>query len=165
MRVLNPMTVEEADRAGIDALERRRLFRVDDGKQNMTLPDRARRLARLESVDLGNGAFGIAGDNVQVAVAWQMPGAFEKVTEQHLSEVQRQMGEREFATASQAENWLGWLVGRVTGIETFWAGGTKCARTSSRFGSRQGSLSGSNGGMRSTSGCRLRTAAGVGDRG
>ena len=85
MRVLNPMTAEEADRVGIDAVERRRLFRVDDGKQNMTPPAELATWRRLASVDLGNGAFGIAGDNVQVAVAWQMPDAFEKVTE-HASE-------------------------------------------------------------------------------
>ena len=123
VRVLNPMTAEEADRVGIDAVERRRLFRVDDGKQNMTPPAELATWRRLASVDLGNGAFGIAGDNVQVAVAWQMPGPFEKVTEQHLGEVQKQMGDGDFATVPQAENWLGWLVGRVTGIETQSQGG------------------------------------------
>ena len=78
---------------------------------------------RLESVDLGNGGFGLAGDNVQVAVAWRLPGLFDKVTEAHLCEVQRQMGDGEFAAATQTENWLGWLVGRVTGLETQSKGG------------------------------------------
>ena len=64
----------------------------------MTPPAELATWRRLASVDLGNGAFGMAGDNVQVAVAWQMPGAFEKVTEAHLGEVQKQMGDGEFAT-------------------------------------------------------------------
>jgi len=128
VRVLNPMTVEEADRAGIDHVERRRLFRVDDGKQNMTPPAELATWRRLASVELNNGGFGTAGDNVQVAVAWQMPGAFGKVTERHLCEVQKQMGDGEFATVPQAENWLGWLVGRVTGLETESKGGRQHVR-------------------------------------
>ena len=123
VRVLNVMTVEEADRVGIPANERTRHFRVDDGKANMARPPELAVWRKLESVDLGNGGFGLAGDNVQVAVAWRLPGLFDKVTEAHLCEVQRQMGDGEFAAATQTENWLGWLVGRVTGLETQTKGG------------------------------------------
>jgi hypothetical protein len=35
------------------------------------------------------------------------------------------MGEREFAAASQAKDWLGYLVGQVIGMETVSAGGRK----------------------------------------
>jgi len=117
------MTVEEADSVGISANERTRHFRVDDGKANMARPPELAVWRKLESVDLGNGGFGLAGDNVQVAVPWKLPGIFDKVTEQHLCEVQRQMGDGEFATVPQAETWLGWLVGRVTGLETQSKGG------------------------------------------
>ena len=123
VRVLNVMTTEEADRVGIPANERTRHFRVDDGKANMARPPELAVWRRLQSVDLGNGGFGLAGDSVQVAVAWKLPALFDKVTEAHLCEVQRQMGDGEFATATQTENWLGWLVGRVTGLETQSKGG------------------------------------------
>ncbi len=89
----------------------------------MTPPAELATWRRLASVDLGNGAFGIAGDNVQVAVAWQMPDAFEKVTETHLARCRSKWGTANSRRSSQAENWLGWLVGRVTGIETQSKGG------------------------------------------
>ena len=97
------MTIEEADRVGIAANERTRHFRVDDGKANMARPPECLAVwRRLESVDLGNGALGVAGDNVQVAVAWRLPGPLEKVTERHLCEVQQEMGDREFGVAAQS---------------------------------------------------------------
>ena len=125
VRILNVMTIEEADRVGIAANERTRHFRVDDGKANMARPPELAVWRRLESVDLGNGALGVAGDNVQVAVAWRLPGPLEKVTERHLCEVQQEMGDREFGVAAQSRDWLGYLVGQVIGIETTSVGGRR----------------------------------------
>src|SRR5215204_4594672 len=72
VRILNVMTIEEADRVGIAANERTRHFRVDDGKANMARPPELAVWRRLESVDLGNGGFGLDGDTVKVAVPWKL---------------------------------------------------------------------------------------------
>jgi AAA domain/Bifunctional DNA primase/polymerase, N-terminal len=125
VRVLNRMSTEEAQQAGIEPIEQRRLFRVDDGKQNMAPLAELAKWRRLESVDLGNGAFGLAGDSVQVAIVWRAPGPFDRVTEQHLCEVQRRMGDQEFSIVPQAQDWLGYLIGEVTGIDTASVGGRK----------------------------------------
>ena len=52
-RVLNPMTKEEADKAGVD--KARSFFRVDNGKANMAPPPDASEWFRLVPVALGNG--------------------------------------------------------------------------------------------------------------
>jgi hypothetical protein len=76
-RVLNPMSKEEAEKAGVE--NPRLFFRVDNGKANLTVPlDRAE-WRRLVSVQLDNGR-GSAGDSVGVVNAWTWPDPFEKVT-------------------------------------------------------------------------------------
>jgi len=71
-RVLNPMTPEDAAKAGLETHIDH--FRVDDGKAN--LARRAERAAwfRRLGVQIGNG------DWVAVAEPWQWPDAFEGVT-------------------------------------------------------------------------------------
>ena len=65
-RVLNTMSKSEADKAGIDDVDRRLHFRIDRGKANMAPP--RPQWHKFESVDLPNG------DNVGVVTAWQYPG-------------------------------------------------------------------------------------------
>jgi hypothetical protein len=57
-RVLNHMTVAEAERADIKDDDRRFFVRIDSGKRNMAPPEKAR-WGRLVSIEIANG------DNVQ----------------------------------------------------------------------------------------------------
>ena len=66
MRVLNTMTKTEADRLGIDDVDRRLHFRVDNGKANMTPPSAAN-WYRFISVDIPNGDNVGCGDRVGVS--------------------------------------------------------------------------------------------------
>jgi hypothetical protein len=66
-RVLNVMSKSEADRAGIDEVDRRYHFRLDKGKANMA-PPAAARWYKFSSLDIPNG------DNVGVVTAWAYPG-------------------------------------------------------------------------------------------
>ena len=65
-RVLNTMSKAEADKAGVDEVDRRLYFRIDRGKANMAPPGAAR-WYKFESIDLPNG------DSVGVATSWQPP--------------------------------------------------------------------------------------------
>jgi hypothetical protein len=65
-RVLNHMTVEEAQIAKIPADQRTRYLRVDSGKRNMAPPEKAH-WHRLMSIKIANG------DNVQAADVWEYP--------------------------------------------------------------------------------------------
>ena len=66
-RVLNTMSKAEAEKAGVDEVDRRLYFRIDRGKANMAPPGAAR-WYKFESIDLPNG------DSVGVATSWQHPG-------------------------------------------------------------------------------------------
>ena len=66
-RVLNTMTKEEADKAGIETKQRKYFFRVDYGKTSMTPPSELSEWHRFTSVDLGNG------DSVGVPTRWEWP--------------------------------------------------------------------------------------------
>ena len=66
-RVLNTMSKAEADKAGVDEVDRRLYFRIDRGKANMA-PPAAASWYKFESIDLPNG------DSVGVATSWNHPG-------------------------------------------------------------------------------------------
>ena len=65
-RVLNPMTRDEATRAGVE--KPRSYFRVDNGKSNLAPPPDKSDWFQLHSVALGNGATVFDGDGDHVAV-------------------------------------------------------------------------------------------------
>ena len=73
-RVLNPMSKADADKVGVDEVDRRLYFRIDRGKANMA-PPAAARWHKFESIDLPNG------DSVGVATAWQYPGQGDAASE------------------------------------------------------------------------------------
>jgi hypothetical protein len=66
-RVLNAMSKAESEKAGVDEIDRRLHFRVDNGKGNM-VPPTAAQWRKFVSIDLPNG------DNVGVVVPWTFPG-------------------------------------------------------------------------------------------
>ena len=75
VRVLNRMTVAEADVPKIEPEERRHYLRVGRDKTNLAPPGKATWI-HLVGVELPNGAGGLHGDNVQVATAWDYPQPF-----------------------------------------------------------------------------------------
>lgn len=115
-RVLNPMTEEEAQVAGI---ERRRLhFRVDDGKANLAPPAEHSTWYRLASVDLGNGHMG-SGDSIGVVTpfAYRAPDALDGVSVADLNAVQAAIGNGRWRASVQARNWAGVAVADALGLD------------------------------------------------
>jgi RecA-family ATPase len=68
LRILNLMSLADAERLGIGELERLGYLRVDRGKSNTTKPANAATWRKFESVHLAND------DDVGVVVAWDCPG-------------------------------------------------------------------------------------------
>ncbi len=68
-----PMSTKDAERLGIPAEDRRWYVRMDDAKGNMSPPAEGAEWFKWESVPLGNGSLGIAGDEVGVLGPWEAP--------------------------------------------------------------------------------------------
>jgi hypothetical protein len=115
VRVLNGMSKEEAERAGVN--DHRRYFRVYPDKLNLAPPPDVSDWFKLESVHLGNGRDGSAGDNVGVATPWQWPDAFANVTVATLLAVQHKINGGQWRAHPQAENWVGKAVAEVLELD------------------------------------------------
>ncbi len=116
-RVLNPMSKEDAEKAGVPVEERRSYFRVDDGKANMQPPMEVATWRKLVSVDLDNADSDDPSDRVGVVTAWEMPGVLDQVTAEHMEEVRRRAGAGTFRESVQSPEWIGRVVGQVVGID------------------------------------------------
>jgi AAA domain len=69
VRMLNFMSSQDAENAGIDELERTSYFRIDRAKANYSAPSKNAIWRRFTNIDLPNG------DAVGVVTPWQFPGA------------------------------------------------------------------------------------------
>ena len=116
-RVLNPMSKEEAERAGVE--KPRGFFRVDNGKANLAPPPEKAEWYALKSISLENG-----GDNpfdqpdyVAVVTPWQMPNMMADVTVSHLRQVQTAVSAARWRENHQAKEWVGNAVAQVMGLD------------------------------------------------
>jgi hypothetical protein len=117
-RVLNAMSKEEAERAGVELEKRRLHFRVDDGKSNMAPPMERASWFRMESVGLGNGRGLEPEDNVGVATIWEMPGALDNVSAADCEAVQAMVrADPTYRADPQAANWIGKAIADVLGLD------------------------------------------------
>ena len=106
-RVLNPMTKEEAARAGVE--KPRGFFRVDNGKANLAPPPDSSEWFTLKSVSLDNGGENPFDqpDHVAVVATWQWPEALDGVTVSDLRKVQAAVTAGRFRENAQAKDWVG----------------------------------------------------------
>jgi AAA domain len=110
-RVLNTMLKTEAEKAGVDEIDRRLHFRIDTGKGNMAPPSAAQ-WRKFVSVELPNG------DNVGVVTEWVYPTAADvSLPDVACAQIQLEVGREQFRAASQSPDWVGHLVARVFGID------------------------------------------------
>ena len=110
VQVLNRMSKEEAEKAGVDT--HRGYFRVGDDKNNLAPSAADADWFHMESVNLPNG------DNVGVVVPWQWPNALDEVTLADLSAVQRAVDGKGCRVAPQSKEWAGHTVAEVLGLDT-----------------------------------------------
>lgn len=123
-RVLNQMTKEEAERAGVE--NHRAHFRVDNGKANLAPPPDRSAWYRLASVSLGNGPesfhFLDLSDHVAVVEPWEWPNTLDDVTVEDLRRAQRAVEGGRWRESPQATDWVGKPIADVLGIELDKAG-------------------------------------------
>ena len=115
-RVLNPMTKEEAERAGLE--KPRGFFRVDNGKANLAPPPDRSEWFALVSVSLENGGQNPFDqpDYVAVVAQWQWPDALEGVTVTDLRKVQTAVAAGCWRKDAQATEWVGKAVAQAMGL-------------------------------------------------
>lgn len=116
-RVLNAMSPEEASQAGVEADQRRRYFRVDDGKANMQPPGDSAVWHHLISVELGNDTPDAPGDRVGVVTPWTLPGLSDVVQPGDLRKVQEKLTGGVWADDVRSGNWAGKVVAEVMGLD------------------------------------------------
>lgn len=114
-RVLNRMSAEERQRAGISDDDPGTYFSVSRDKANLAPPGK-RLWRRTVSVDLGQG------DHVGVVEAWKWPDAFDGVTVRDLLAVQRAIQMRSDEgnpprASDQAKGWVGETVAEALGLD------------------------------------------------
>lgn len=114
-RVLNPMTTDEANKAGV--ANRRLHFREGDAKANLAPPSERSTWYRMASFDLGNGTNDRPSDNVGVATLWQWPSASEGLRVSDLLEVQKVINAGSYKENAQASNWAGHAVAEALELD------------------------------------------------
>jgi len=114
VRVLNRMSKEEGENAGVDA--HRSHFRTFIDKSNLAPPAESSTWFKLESVDLGNGTIGY-GDSVGVVVSWQYPDLMANVTVSDLRAVQAIVSKGRYRASPQAGDWVGHAVAKVLRLD------------------------------------------------
>jgi AAA domain len=117
VRVLNPMSQDEAAKAGIEINQRRLYFRVDNGKANLAPPSDNASWRQLVSVGLGNRRDPYPEDSVGVVKAWKWPDAFAGLTADHLKAVQNKIGGGAWRADVQAGAWVGKAVAEALGLD------------------------------------------------
>jgi hypothetical protein len=115
-RVLNRVTQEDAMKLGVSEHESLGIFRVDDGKNNLSLPASKALYRRMESVLLANGEY------VGVATEFKLPDLFDGISAKDAMEVQRLVGAAEergepMRKNVQAKNWVGQAVAVVLDLD------------------------------------------------
>lgn len=115
-RVLNRVSQEEAMKLGVSEEGSLGIFRVDDGKNNLSLPASKALYRRMESVLLANGEF------VGVATEFKLPDLFDGISAKHAMEVQKLVGSAEergepMRKNAQAKTWVGHAVAVVLDLD------------------------------------------------
>lgn len=110
-RVLNRMTSDEREAAGIPADDKTTYFAVTRDKANLA-PAGSRQWRRMVSVQLANG------DSVGVAEAWGWPDTFDGVSVHDLLAVQKAIDGKQPRYSDQAgDEWAGVIVASVLGLD------------------------------------------------
>jgi len=121
VRVLNPMTADEAQKAGVEVERKGYFFRSDIGKANLAPPSNKATWFSLKSVPIGNGTgFKFAndgtdfveldtdgGDAVGVVIPWSWPEPLDGVCASDLKAAQAEIAKGRWKKSGQAADWVG----------------------------------------------------------
>lgn len=94
-RIINRVSEDEAIRLGVPRHEARGIFRVDDGKANLSPPATAAVYRKMEGVQIANGEW------IGVAVPFQLPDGWSGMSTDIINEMLRQIDAGLQNTASE----------------------------------------------------------------
>jgi len=137
-RVLNPMGKEEAEKFGVE--NHRLCFRASNGKANLVPPPESADWYSLVSIDLGNATPDYPGDHVGVVTTWTAQNPLDSIDTCHLSEICRELSLKPGRKDPQASDWVGHMIGRVTGIDSRSKQGAAQIKSLLRFWEASGAL-------------------------
>lgn len=140
VRVLNPMTPDEAAKAGIEPPHRRLYFRADNGKANLAPPSADAKWYRLIGVGLENRRDRYPEDSVGVVTAWTWPDAFAGLTSDDLHKVQNKVAASAWRADVQATAWVGKAIAEALGLDLDQAAAKAKAKTLLKTWLRNGAL-------------------------
>ena len=116
VRVLNRMSVAEAEQAKIIGDDRKLYLRISRDKANMSKPDKARWI-RLVSRDIGNEMNGKPGDNVQAVMAWKFPKPFDGVDTATMEFMRAAVTKDDYRNDPRSPDWVGWPLIEHLGLD------------------------------------------------
>jgi len=117
-RIINTMTSQEAQERSIAQRERRRFFRLENGKSNLYVPTDDSQWFELVSVMLDNGDAFVDGDRMGVATRCELGEALDGIDADAIArvlEAARQGGP--WRRHKQSQQWIGHLIAEVLGLE------------------------------------------------
>lgn len=117
VRVVNRMTKEEGEKAGIE--NHRLYFRTFNDKANLTPPADKSGWFKLESVDLGNGPHlnGAGGDSIGVVTTWEWPDPLAGITGANFDKVAQVIKTGKWRENHQAKDWVGLAVAEALDLD------------------------------------------------
>jgi hypothetical protein len=130
VRVLNPMSKDEAEKVGVEVERKGYFFRSDIGKANLAPPSDKATWFRLTSVPIGNGtAFRSVedgfvevdqegGDVVGVVTPWDWPEPLDAVTMADLKAAQAGIAKGKWKKDVRAAAWVGIPIAAALKLDT-----------------------------------------------
>jgi hypothetical protein len=118
VRVINRMTKEEAEKAGVD--NHRLYFRTYLDKNNLAPPAETSDWHKLVSVNLGNGPLGpnvVGGDSIGVVTKWEWPDVTKDLTGRDFDLVAAAIRGGNWRADAQAKQWVGRAVAKAMGYD------------------------------------------------
>jgi hypothetical protein len=115
VRLLQKMTEDEASQSGVK--ERWRHFRTVDAKANLAPPAENSTWYKIESVELANGNEDHDDDSVGVVVPWSYSTLTEALPSDIIEQVQNKIRGGEYRYNSQSDDWVGYAIGRICGLD------------------------------------------------
>ena len=129
VRVINPMSIAQAQAAGLDEAKAASYFRIEVSKANMALLGGHSPWRRFASVKLDNGGTGdlssLCGDSIGVVEKWDWPSAETlcgEIPPEVLDKIKARIGAGSYRESAQSPEWAGLVVGEELGIEADPAG-------------------------------------------
>lgn len=118
-RVLNNMTKEECEKAGIDEKYRRYYFRADSERSNLSPPAENAEWFKLVSVDLENsGLPNVPGDEIGVVTTWEYDVKNTSVTVADIKRVQDAIAAGgPWRRNQQASPWVGIPIAQALSLD------------------------------------------------